>query len=70
MKKITVSAGQIPYPYALSHPTNQRESFKMKKIVMALIAALSLVSFSASADWNAPGKGPYTHTGTANDSEN
>jgi hypothetical protein len=42
----------------------------MKKIVMALIAALSLVSFSASADWNAPGKGPFTHTGTASDSEN
>jgi hypothetical protein len=41
----------------------------MKKLIMALIAALSFVSFSASADWTAPGKGPFTNTGTANDSE-
>ena len=39
----------------------------MKKVIMALIAALSFVSFNASADWSAPSKGPFTNTGTAND---
>jgi hypothetical protein len=69
MKKITVKLNRTPYPYALSHPTNPRESTQMKKVLIALIAALSLVSFSASADWTAPSKGPFTNTGTANDSE-
>lgn len=42
----------------------------MKQIIIALIAALSFVSFNAiSADYVAPGKGPFTHTGTANDSD-
>jgi hypothetical protein len=42
----------------------------MKQVIIALIAALSLISFNASAEWTAPSKGPFTHTGTANDSEN
>lgn len=41
----------------------------MKRVIIALIAALWLVSFNASANWTAPGKGPFTHTGTASDSE-
>jgi hypothetical protein len=42
----------------------------MKQIIVAVIAALSFVSFNAAADYVAPSKGPFTHTGTANDSEN
>jgi hypothetical protein len=42
----------------------------MKQIFVAVIAALSFISFTASADMVAPSKGPFTHTGTANDSEN
>lgn len=41
----------------------------MKQIIVALIAALSFVSFNASADFVAPSTGPFTHTGTANDSD-
>ena len=41
----------------------------MKRIIVAVLAALSFVSFNASADFVAPGSGPFTHTGTANDSE-
>ena len=41
----------------------------MKKILIAIVAALSFVSFNASAEWVAPSAGPFTNTGTANDSE-
>ena len=41
----------------------------MKKIIFALIAALSFVSFNASADYVAPSVGPFVNTGTANDSD-
>ena len=41
----------------------------MKQIMVALIAALSFVSFNASAEFVAPSAGPFTHTGTANDSD-
>jgi hypothetical protein len=42
----------------------------MKQIIVAVIAALSFVSFNAAADYVSPSTGPFTHTGTANDSEN
>ena len=42
----------------------------MKQIIVAAIAALSFISFNASADYVSPGTGPFTHTGSANDSEN
>jgi hypothetical protein len=41
----------------------------MKQLMIAIIAALSFVSFNASADFVAPSAGPFTHTGTASDSE-
>jgi hypothetical protein len=41
----------------------------MKQLIIAVIAALSFVSFNASADYVAPSAGPFTHTGTAGDSE-
>ena len=42
----------------------------MKQVIVAVLAALSFISFNAAADYTAPSKGPFTHTGTANDSEN
>lgn len=41
----------------------------MKKLIIAIISALSFVSFNASAEWVVPSSGPFTHTGTANDSD-